>query len=440
MKKIYIHMMMLAAMVVAGAAMTSCQKEEVATGKFKMSINATMAGGNSKALSIEGTTLNATWAEGEQVTVYKGEAEIGTLTAQSAGESTTLDGTITGTIATNDVLTLKFCSPDKYTSQDGTLEYIAANCDYATASVTVSSVNNGIVTTTNNSMVTFTNQQAIVKFTLQKSDGTALPANPSAFTVNDGTSDVVTLTSIPAATYTNPNNGDGVLYVALPAVSDKPITLTATVGDDTYTYTTSSNKTFANGRYYEITVGMTQVLPACSYTAPTLVSGTLTYNKSAQALVTGGSATNATIYYSTNGGSSWSTSVPTGTNAGNYTVYYKVVPDDGYTGGVESTSLGTKTINKANGWVSLSSTSSSGWMHYSGKSVSVTVNHHGGSLSASKSGGSGSQNLSVSFSGNTMTLSVGDGISSGCYGVTVTVHSAATQNYNAASATYTCNY
>ena len=179
-------------------------------------------------------------------------------------------------------------------------------------------------------------------------------------------------------------------------------------------------------------------IPACSYTAPTLVGSTLTYNGSAQTLVTGGSATNATIYYSTNGGSSWSTDVPTGTNAGNYTVYYKVVPDDGYTGGVESTSLGTKTINKANGWVSLSSTSSSGWMDYWGKSVSVTVNHHGGSLSASKSGGSGSQNLSVSFSGNTMNLSVGGGMSSGCYGVTVTVYSAATQNYNAASATYTC--
>ena len=430
MKKIYIHLMMLAAMVVAGATMVSCSKEEVATGKFKMSINATMAGGNSKALSIDGTTLNATWAKGEQVTVYKGETLLGTLTAQTAGSNTTtLNGTLEGTVAESDVLTLKFCSPN-YTSQQGTLEYIAANCDYAEATVTVASVGGGVVRTQESSAA-FVNQQAIVKFTLRNAGNTEdINATQLKVTV-DGT------------TYTvDPENNAtaNVFYVALPGFENKEVTLTATV-IETGEYTkTVSDITFVNGKYYTVTVGMTQVLPECSYTAPTLVSGTLTYNGSAQALVTGGSATNATIYYSTNGGSSWSTSVPTGTNAGNYTVYYKVVPDDGYTGGVESTSLGTKTIKKANGWVSLSSTSSSGWMHYPGKSVSVTVNHHGGSLSASKSGGSESQNLSVSFSGNTMNLSVGDGISSGCYGVTVTVTSAATQNYNAASATYTCNY
>ena len=83
-----------------------------------------------------------------------------------------------------------------------------------------------------------------------------------------------------------------------------------------------------------------------TYTAPTLVSGTLTYNGSPQALVTPGSATGGTIMYSTGGGI-WSEAVPTGTNAGNYTVYYKVVPDPGYTGGVEPTLLGTKTIEKA---------------------------------------------------------------------------------------------
>ena len=88
------------------------------------------------------------------------------------------------------------------------------------------------------------------------------------------------------------------------------------------------------------------VEPVVTYTAPTLVSGTLTYNGSAQALVTGGSATDGTMYYSTDG-STWSRYMPTGTNAGTYTVYYKVEPYyPGYTG-VERTLLGSKTINKA---------------------------------------------------------------------------------------------
>ena len=188
------------------------------------------------------------------------------------------------------------------------------------------------------------------------------------------------------------------------------------------------------GKVYN--VKKTQAAPACSYTAPTLVSGTLTYNKSAQTLVTGGSATNATIYYSTNGGSSWSTSVPTGTNAGTYTVHYKVEPADGYTGGVGSTSLGSKTINKANGYVSLSPSSSDGWRTLSKKEATVTVTHHGGSLSSSKSG-SGIDNLTVSIIGNTMTLTKKSNVP--IQNVTVTVTSAATQNYNVASATYTCN-
>ena len=104
-----------------------------------------------------------------------------------------------------------------------------------------------------------------------------------------------------------------------------------------------------------------------TYTAPTLVSGTLTYNGSAQALVTPGSATGGKIYYSTGGGS-WSDEVPAGTNAGTYTVYYEVVPNTGYTG-VEPTLLGTITIEKAD---------------WTGGIVTVTEN--GGNYYASYSG------------------------------------------------------
>ena len=45
------------------------------------------------------------------------------------------------------------------------------------------------------------------------------------------------------------------IYAALSGVNGK-VTLTATVGDDTYTYTTANSQTFENGAYYPITVSM----------------------------------------------------------------------------------------------------------------------------------------------------------------------------------------
>lgn len=61
--------------------------------------------------------------------------------------------------------------------------------------------------------------------------------------------------SIPDTTYTT--NGAGVLFVAIPGFSEKKVTLTATVGGDTYKFI-RSGVTFANGQYYEINVKMTK--------------------------------------------------------------------------------------------------------------------------------------------------------------------------------------
>ena len=57
----------------------------------------------------------------------------------------TLSGVLASEIKEEDVLTLKFLSPD-YAHQDGTIEYIAAHCDYTEASVKVQSVEGTSVT------------------------------------------------------------------------------------------------------------------------------------------------------------------------------------------------------------------------------------------------------------------------------------------------------
>jgi hypothetical protein len=219
-------------------------------------------GAQTRALDLTGKTLTASWATTENVYVKKDETwATGSLQPETAGTTATLKGSLTGiSIEANDNLTLQFPKSGDitYAGQLGTLADIAANFDWATANVEVASVSAGNINP-KTATTTFTNQQAIIKFTLQDKGNGNASISPSALTVTDGTS-TVSLTSIHASTYTA--NGSGILYVAFPATGGaETVTLTATVGSDTYTYTTSSAKTFVNGQYYEITVKMTKQAP-----------------------------------------------------------------------------------------------------------------------------------------------------------------------------------
>ena len=268
MKKFMTNIKTLAALLMAGAAMTSCSSSDdnianeqpvnPATQKYIMTVNASKGDGDAtRALTLVGSTLNASWATTENVYVKKGTDWVtGSLQPQTAGATANLTGELSGpVIAAGDALTLQFPNKSAITfeGQKGTIADIAANYDYATANVTVASVANGQISVSGTT--TFQNHQAIIKFTLKdKANDAAI--SPSALTITDGTN-TVELTSIPEATYTA--NGAGVLYVAFPATgNEETINLTATVGSDTYTYTTSSAKTFTNGQYYEITVKMTK--------------------------------------------------------------------------------------------------------------------------------------------------------------------------------------
>ena len=252
----------LSILLMAVITFVSCTKDEepAPVGKtFTLTVNASKGGDKAtKALSLVGNTLNATWAEGERVTVYnvtKDAALEGYLEAQSSGASTTLKGTLTGAIANGDKLLLKFLSPS-YSSQDGTLAYIAANCDYAEATVTVSDASTPSVTT---SAASFTNQQAIVKFTLKDKGNNDAAINATELRVSDGTNTYIV----------TPASGTSEIFVALPGGSGITVSLTVFSGDDTYFYR-KSNVTFTNGQYYEIGVKMTKV----EYVDLGLLSGT----------------------------------------------------------------------------------------------------------------------------------------------------------------------
>ncbi|MBO7582031.1 MAG: hypothetical protein J6T38_11015 [Bacteroidaceae bacterium] len=252
MKKILSNIYTLAALFMMGAAtFTSCsgddavveqKPEQPANGKYTMTVQASK-GMDTRALTIDdGATLNATWTDGEEVTVYEGENCLGTLSATNSDEATC---TLTGELddaPTGSEVTLKFNAPT-YTEQEGTLDYIASHCDYATATTTVT-VSGKTITGTD---VEFTNQQAIVKYTLRDNASTPASLSATGLVVNDGENDY-TITLGSAASE---------IYVAIPHINDQTVTLTATVGSDTYTYT-KSNVTFRNGEYYEIAVKMTK--------------------------------------------------------------------------------------------------------------------------------------------------------------------------------------
>ena len=276
MKKILTDIRTLAALLIASATFVACSSEDniideqpASQQVYTLSVSATKGGDEAltRALSLDGKTLNASWATTENIYVKKGETwATGSLQPDADAATATLKGTLSGiTIAASDVLTLQFPKSGdiSYDGQVGTLEDIAAKFDYATATVQVKSVSaTGNITPTE-ATTTFQNQQAIVKFTLvDKADGTT-PLAATQLTVSDGTN-----------TYTvTPASATSEIYVAIPGIANQTVTLTATTGSGTYTYE-KANVTFTNGKYYAVSVKMA----AAPLTVEALTAGTVKVN------------------------------------------------------------------------------------------------------------------------------------------------------------------
>lgn len=176
----------LSAACIAALALVSCQKEttpapapapeQPSAKTYTLTVDATK-GEDTKALSLDGNTLNVKWAGTDQVSVFSENwaTTFGTLTADASETgSTTLTGTLSPAPTAGDNLNLLFPRAEwNYTGQKGILlsdaSSIEKKYDYALAAVTVDEVNAGEITTT--ASANFTSQQAIVKFRL--TDGTA---------------------------------------------------------------------------------------------------------------------------------------------------------------------------------------------------------------------------------------------------------------------------
>lgn len=152
------------AMLAFTACSNNTDEAENAPRIWHVTLTASMDDTDTRALS-EGANKNitATFNTGDKVEVVNASGNsLGTLDAQSSGSSTTLSGTLTGSLAVNDVLTLHYISATaNYDGQDGTLSGIAAHQHYAKGTITVSSTDPLAFTP---SPVSLTPEQSITKF------------------------------------------------------------------------------------------------------------------------------------------------------------------------------------------------------------------------------------------------------------------------------------
>ena len=251
--KLTIHAM--AALLMAGAVLTACSGDDdlldeqpVQNGTYTLSVE-TAKSMTTRSLALNGSTINATWATTDHVYVKKGATwATGSLQPMTAGATATLKGALSGvSIAVNDELTFRYPmkGAPNYIGQKGTLEDIAANYDYATATATVTAVgSNGNVAA---NAVSFQNQQAIVKFTLLDEANGTTPVNATNLTITVGSS-----------TYSvNPAVATNVIYVAIPGFSNQTVSLNATSLSGVFDFE-KEGITFTNGQYYTVTVKMTK--------------------------------------------------------------------------------------------------------------------------------------------------------------------------------------
>ena len=196
----------LAALLMAGAAFTACSDKDEIIGeqsvnpvtKYTMTVNASKGDdATTRALSLDGKTLNVKWAATDEVSVFPASSwltPLGTLTAAASDNgSTSLTGDLTSAPSAGDQLNLLFPRATwDYTGQKGVLlsdaNSIEKKYDYALAEVTVDEVDGNTITTTGDA--NFQSQQAIVKFTLQDKDGNAL--NATSLTISAASNKLVT--------------------------------------------------------------------------------------------------------------------------------------------------------------------------------------------------------------------------------------------------------
>ena len=254
--------------MLAMLAFTACSSnndEAVNTPQFwHVTLTASMGDETTRALSEgEGNIITASFAAADVVKVLKSDgSEVGTLTAKTAGASTTLEGNISGTFSVNEELICRYRSATaNYDNQVGTFDGIAANQDYAEGTLTVSATDP--LEFTSNS-VTLRAKQSITKFTFKDVSNNA-DVSVKTFGIaavglvqNIATNGAETVGAVTGTLGTAASD----VYIALRNNTDAKQTYAFTVKDNAGNwYTATKNAKLTNAKNYTATVKLNK-LPA----------------------------------------------------------------------------------------------------------------------------------------------------------------------------------
>lgn len=246
-------------------AFTACTSNSDEDGSprhlWEVTLTATMDDAPTRALSEgEGHAITASFAAGDKVEVVRADGTaVGTLTAQSAGSSTTLTGTLDAEgLAAGQVVTLRYLSATAdYDSQAGTLEGISAHQDYAEGTLTVSTTSPLDFTT---SSVTLASMQSVTKFAF--TDGSdAVSVSAFGIAANGLVQRIAAnATQTVGAVTGTLATASADVYVALRNNTAAKQTYTFTVRDNAGNWYTGTKKAnLENGKNYATSVTLTKL-------------------------------------------------------------------------------------------------------------------------------------------------------------------------------------
>ena len=211
---------------------------------------------STRALTENGTTIEASWVAGEKVALIHNGVNDEMTVASVSGGVATINGTITGTPSNGDAVTVIYPSTaadgttgnvkaDALVGQDGTLKgtagtSISEKYDIRKSSGATLKVEDSKATLNGN--VTLAQQVSIWKLTLQNG---GVDVAAKTLTIKDASDNLLASATLASA--------GSVFYVAIPATTS--VSLFADNGTNIYTYS-KSGITIATGKYYQSTVGL----------------------------------------------------------------------------------------------------------------------------------------------------------------------------------------
>lgn len=196
------------------------------------------------------------WDQGDVVHVYKGGAEVGTMTPSTYGTLTAnLNGTLTGPFAVDDELKLYLPSLARdYSSQKGTINDLSQNLCYQVGTVTVTEASDQILTLTDANLA---HKQAYLRLVLTDEAGNRL--HPSKVIIS-----------------ANPVDGyPGRIVQSIDAegnITYGPIEITPDKEDGEYPgelFVALLNETNANNNYVLVNFSFTAIVDGETYVGPT---------------------------------------------------------------------------------------------------------------------------------------------------------------------------